>query len=161
MTGEPTHTASKERMAPELMVSSKRASQLSQTASKVQWPLRFDFSYVQPVTQRHRRKTVKEVPLQQSSHHGNTTIRVPPTINYCLVSAAAVLHFAFSYVQPVTQHYKRRTVLESSLQSVHSPRKIQTIPVYKRTVGKPCITLPRMDTFGCKQKEMGHKGGQR
>ena len=105
MTGEPTHTASKERMAPELMFSSERALQLSQTTSKVQWPLRFDFSYVQPVTQHYRRKTVKEVPLQQSSHHENT-IRAPPTINYCLESATAILRFTFSYVQPVTQRYK-------------------------------------------------------
>ena len=50
MTGEPTHAASKERMVPELMFSSEHAPQLSQTASKVQWPLRFDFNYVQPVT---------------------------------------------------------------------------------------------------------------
>ena len=30
------------------------------------------------------------MPLQQSSHHENTTIHVPPTINYCLESAAAI-----------------------------------------------------------------------
>ena len=91
MTGEPMHTTSKERMASELMFLYERASQLSQTASKVQWPSCFDFSYVQPVTQRYRRKTVKKVPLQQSSHHENMTIRVPPTINYCLVSVAAIM----------------------------------------------------------------------
>ena len=32
-------------------------------------------------------------------------------------------------------------MLESSLQSIQSSWKIQTIPVYKRAVGKPCITL--------------------
>ena len=102
MTGEPTHTASKERMAPELMFSSEHAPQLSQTSSNVQRPLRFDFSYVQPFTQHYRRKTVEEVPLKQSSHHENMMIRMPPTINYCLVSAAAItLHF-----QTVTQRYK-------------------------------------------------------
>ena len=53
MTGEPSHTASKERMAPELMFLSGHAPQLSQTASKVQWLSRFDFSYVQLVTQRY------------------------------------------------------------------------------------------------------------
>ena len=90
MTGEPTHTASKERMAPELMYSSERVPQLSKTALKVQWLLRFAFSYVQPVTQCYRRKTVEEVPLQQSSHHENTMIRVPTTINYCLESSAAI-----------------------------------------------------------------------
>ena len=64
MTGEPTGTASKERIAPELMFSSKRASQVSNTASKVQWPLRFAFSYIQPITLRYMQKTVEEVPLQ-------------------------------------------------------------------------------------------------
>ena len=102
MTGEPTHTSSKERMAPELMVSSERMPQLSQTASKVQWPLHFDFSYVQPVIQRHRRKTVKEVLLQQSCLHENTTICVLPTINYCLVNAAAILRAMFSPLHSIT-----------------------------------------------------------
>ena len=88
MAGEPTHTASKERMAPELMFSPEHVPQLSNTASKVQWPLRFAFSYVQPIT--HRQKTVKEVPLQKSSHHENMMIRAPPTINYCFESAAAI-----------------------------------------------------------------------
>ena len=105
MTGEPTHTASKEMMAPEIMFSTEQAPQLSSTALKVQWPLRF----------------------------------------------------TFSYGQPVTQHYKRRTVLHSSLQSVQSPRKIQTVPVYKRTAGKPCIALPRIDTLDFKQKEQRTK----
>ena len=64
------------------------------TALKVQWPLCFAFNYVQPITQCYRRKTVEKVPLQQFSHYGNTTIRVPPTFNYCLESAAAItLHF--------------------------------------------------------------------
>ena len=94
MTGEPTHTASKARMAPELIFSSERAPQLSNTASKVEWLLCFAFSYVQPVTQHYRRKTVEEVPLQQSSHHENMMIHMPPTINYCLQNAATTtLHF--------------------------------------------------------------------
>ena len=152
MTGEPMHTTSKERMAPELMASSEHAPQLSQTASKVQWLLRFDFSYVQPITQRHRQKNSKISPRKYDNSCAST-------IDYCLVSAAAILHFAFSYVQPITQHYKQRTVLESSLQSVQSPWKIWMIPVYKCTVGKPCIVPLRIDTFGCKQKEMGHKAG--
>ena len=44
------------------MFSSERTPQLSQTTSKVQWPLRFDFSYVQPVTQRYRQKNSKRSP---------------------------------------------------------------------------------------------------
>ena len=89
MTNEPTHTTSKERMVPEVMLSSERVAQLSITASKVQLPLCFAFSYVWPVTQCYRRKTL-EVPLQQSSHLKNTTICTPQTINYCLESAAAI-----------------------------------------------------------------------
>ena len=50
MTGEPMHTASKERMAPELMFLSERAPQLSSTALKMLWSL----SYAQPVIQRYR-----------------------------------------------------------------------------------------------------------
>ena len=64
MTGEPTHTASKERMVPELIFSSEHMPQISKTASKVQWPLHFAFSYVQAL----QIKTVEEEPLQQSSH---------------------------------------------------------------------------------------------
>ena len=99
-------------------------------------------------------KTVEEVPLQQSIHLENTTIRVPPTIDYCLKSTAAItLRFQLCSA--------RYTVLESSLQSDCLPRKIRMIPIYKRTVGKPCIALPRINTLGCQQKEIGHKGGQR
>ena len=88
MTGEPTHTVSRERMAPELMFSSERhTSQISNTASKVQWPLRFAFSYIQLDTQCYRRKTVEEVPLQ---HHENMMIHVPPTINYFFESVATI-----------------------------------------------------------------------
>ena len=59
------------------MFSSEHVPQLSKTASKVQWPLCFTFSYVQPVTQRYRQKKTVEVPLQQCSHLENTMIRAP------------------------------------------------------------------------------------
>ena len=59
MTGEPTHTTPKERMAPEVMrFSSERIPKLSITDVKVKWPL---CCYVHPVTQR---RTVGEAPLQ-------------------------------------------------------------------------------------------------
>ena len=75
------------------MLSTERAPQLLNAASKVQWPLRYACSYIQPVTQCYSRKTV-EVPVQQSSHHNNMMIRAPSTINYCLEGAAAItLHF--------------------------------------------------------------------
>ena len=57
------------------------------------------------------------------------------------------------YVQPVSQHFNQRTVGEALLQS---PRKIRTIPIYKRW---EAIVLLRIDTLGCQQKEMGNKGG--
>ena len=138
------------------MFSSEHAPAIK-TASKVQWPLRFAFSCVRPNPQRYMRKTVEEVLLQRSSHLENMTIRALPTVNFCLESAAAItLRF-----QLCSARYKQRTVLESSQQSVCSPQKIRTIPVYKRTVRKPCIALPQINTLGCQQKEMGHKGGQR
>ena len=34
------------------------------TDSKVKWPLRFTFTYFQPVTQHYKRRTVLEAPLQ-------------------------------------------------------------------------------------------------
>ena len=89
MTGEPMHATSKERMVPELMFSSERAAQLSNTASKVQWTLHLAFSYVQPVTQHYRQKTV-EVPLQQSSHHENTYDN-PRATNYLFFSDEVVV----------------------------------------------------------------------
>ena len=49
MTGEPEHTPSKERKAPELMFSSKHTPQLSITDLEVKRPLRFTYSYVQPI----------------------------------------------------------------------------------------------------------------
>ena len=61
MTGEFVHTTSKKRMVPELMFSSEGMPQLSITDLKVKW---FAFSYVQPVTQCYKRRTVGELPLQ-------------------------------------------------------------------------------------------------
>ena len=43
MTGEPVHTLSKKRMAPEAMSSTERAFQLSVANLKVKWPLCFAF----------------------------------------------------------------------------------------------------------------------
>ena len=46
------------------MFSSERAPQLSITDLKVKWSLRFAFSYVQPITQCYKQRTVGEAPLQ-------------------------------------------------------------------------------------------------
>ena len=91
MTGEPTHTASKERMAPQLMFSSEHAPQLSKTASKVQWPLRFAFSYIYLA-----RYTALQ--MKNNRRSASATIQSPrkyddshaPTINYHLESAVAI-----------------------------------------------------------------------
>ena len=50
MIGEPVHTASKERIMPEVMFSTERMSQISITDLKVKWPLCFTFSFVQSIT---------------------------------------------------------------------------------------------------------------
>ena len=110
------------------MFSSERAPQLSNTAWKVRWSLRFAFSYVHPVTHRYRRKTVKKDFKKCLCSHRFA----PPTINYCLESAAAIM-FRFQLCSP------RYKALESSLQSIQSPRKIRTILFYKRIPG---ISVP-------------------
>ena len=85
--------------------------QLSNTASKMQWPLRFAFSYVQPATQRYRRKTVEKKCLYNNPV--TMTICVPPTINYCLESAAAITLrfqlFSASYTMLPTKNSVRIT----------------------------------------------------
>ena len=130
MTSEPTYTASKERMVSELIFSSQHTPQISKTALKVQWSLRFAFSYVQPITQRYRQKKNRRKASATIQSPQNIAIRVPQLS----ITASKVQHplrFAFSYVQPITQHYKW---VKSSLQAVHSPQKIWMIPIYKRTV---------------------------
>ena len=98
------------------MFLSERTPQLSQTASKVQWPLRFNFSYVQPVTQHHRRKTVKEVPLQQSCHHENT-IHSPQ--NYQLLPR--------KYSGYITLRFQLCSARYTALQTKNSVRIISAI----------------------------------
>ena len=98
MTGEPTYTASKERMAPELMFRLNARPSYHKLLQKYSGHYASISAMFSPL----HSATVKEVPLQQSSHHENTTICTPPTINYCLISAAAILRFTFSYVQPIT-----------------------------------------------------------
>ena len=56
--GELTHISSKERLEPELMFLTECAPQLSTTDSKVKWPLRLVFSYMQPITQCYKLRTV-------------------------------------------------------------------------------------------------------
>ena len=124
MTSEPTHTSSKERMAPELMFSSERTHQLSNTASKVQWPLCLAFSCAQPVTTLQMKSSRKSVSATIQSPRKYDDSRAP---NYQLLPRKC------SYVQPITQHYKRITVFKSSLKSIQSPQKIRTIPIYKRS----------------------------
>ena len=53
---------------------------------------------------------------------------------------------------------KIRTVGEAPLQSIHSSQKLRMISIYKC---RKTIMLLQIDTLGCQQKEMGHKGGQR
>ena len=85
----------------------------------MQWPLCFTFSYIQPVTQRYRRKTVEEVPLQQSSHHENTMIYMPQTIDYCLESAVAItLCFQLCSVRYTALQTKNSVRIVSAISSV-------------------------------------------
>ena len=69
MTGEPVHSASKERIAQELMFLSEPVPQLSITDLKVKWLVHFAFSYVQHVTQCYKQRTLEKHLCNQSSHH--------------------------------------------------------------------------------------------
>ena len=95
--------------------------QLLVTALKVQWPLRFAFSYVQPVTQRYKQKTV-EVPLQNVLHG--------PMINYCLENAAAItLHFQLCSARFTVLQVKNSDRIVSAINPV-----TMEIPVFTNTL---------------------------
>ena len=132
MTGEPTHTASKERTVPELLFSSEHVPQLSNTALKVQWPLRFTFSYVHPITQTENSGRSASATIQSPQKYDS---RAP---NYQILPRKCRDHYA-SLSAISSAHYTARTVLESSLQT---PWKIQMFPIYKHTEGKPYTVLP-------------------
>ena len=101
------------------------------------------------------------MPLQQFSHHENKTIPVPPTINYCLKSAAAImLRFQLCLACYTVLQTKKSVRILSAIGPV-TMENTDDSHLQKRTVGKPFIELPQIDTLGCQQKEMGHKGGQR
>ena len=57
ITGEPTHTASKE-------INDAACPQLLIIVWKVKYPLHFFVSYVQPITQHCESRTVRKAPLQ-------------------------------------------------------------------------------------------------
>ena len=73
MTGEPMYTASE--MAPRAPIIFR----------KVKYPLRFVVSFVQPVTQHFKSRTVQNAPLQ-STHTERNGAAHPGYINYCLKS---------------------------------------------------------------------------
>ena len=108
MTGEPTNTAS------EMVL---RTPAISIIALKVKYPLRFVVSYVQPVTQHYKSRTVRKAPLQSmhipKERNGATCSRY---INYHL-KVKYPLRFVIGYVQPVTQQYESQTVRKAPLQS--------------------------------------------
>ena len=97
--------------------------------------------------------------MKNSRRSASATIQSPRKYdnlhapNYQLLPQKCSSHYA-SVSAIYTQCYKRRTMLESSLLSIQSPKKIPTT-VYKCTVGKPCIALPRIDTLGCQQIRNG------
>ena len=82
---------------------------------------------------------------------------MPPTIKKLSITALKMqrpLRFTFIYAQAVTQRYKQRTVLEMSLQSIQYTDNSRLQMCCREA-------MHRIDTLGCQQKEMGHKGGKR
>ena len=104
------------------------------------------------------RKTVEEVPLQQYSHHENMTIRTPPTINYCLESAAAItLRFQLFSAHYTALQMKNNVRIVSAIYPVTTKNTddshLQTYcrEAMHRTTANRHLGL----------SEMGHKQGQR
>ena len=106
MTGESMHTASKERMGPELMFLSEQHP----LPPAIKYCFESAVAIMLPFQLCSARYTVLqtkkvEVSLQQSSHHKITTIHMPQ-LSITASKVQLLLYFAFSYFQPITQHYK-------------------------------------------------------
>ena len=143
-TGEPMHTTSKERIAPDLMFLSECIPQLSITDWTVKWPpalLSAMFSLLCCTTNESSRRSTSAVNMKIQTIH-------MPQLSAGL-KVKWPLCFAFTYFQPITHHYSIR-----STSAIQSPQKIWMI----LTNGKPCIALLQIDTLGYQQKEMRHKG---
>ena len=57
-------------------------------------------------------------------------------------------------------------IIYTTLQMKNSEVVLQSIQenadnYHLQTEAMPCAMLPQINTLGCQQKEMGHKGGQR
>ena len=89
------------------MFSSECAPQLSIAGSKVKWPLRFAFSYVQPITQCYKQRTVPEIPLQSTTENID---------NSCLQMESHILCFCESTPWAVSR--KKRDTNEDKAKSM-------------------------------------------
>ena len=115
MTGEPVHTASKERMAPQLMLSSECVSQLSITDSKVKCDhyvsLSALFSPLHSATTNNSKRS--------TSAFNPVTVKNIQTICVPQLSITDSKQMVITLrLQPVTQCYKQRTVSVSAINPV-------------------------------------------
>ena len=94
MTGEPTHTASKQRMAPELMFSSECPPQRSNTASKaIMLYFQLCSTRYTVLQMKNNRRSASAI-IQSHDDLRTPTVSKKLSISYCLKSAAAItLHF--------------------------------------------------------------------
>ena len=121
--------------------------------SKSQWPLRFAFSYVQPITKCYRRKTVEEVPQNPVT----MKIRRFACPNYQLLPRnAAIITLRFQLFSALQTKNSVTIVFAINLVTTEKTDNSH-LQMYCR---EAIIALPRIDTLSCQQKEMEHKGGQ-
>ena len=139
------HIASKEGMVPELMFSSECTPQL---LSRHYASLSAMFSLLHSTTNENSRRsasTINPVNIKMCFNLHTSTI------NYSLESAVAIT-LCFQFCSACYTAYK------------HTRSASAINPVTTKNIDdshlqmKPCIVLPRIDTLGCQQKEMGHKG---
>ena len=104
MTGEPAHTTSKERMMPEINFKSEHAPQLSITDLKVKCPLHFTYSYIQPVIQHYKRRTVgAAINLIITTNNMDDS---HAQLSITTLQEKWLIRFSFTYFQLITRCYE-------------------------------------------------------
>ena len=155
MTGEPTHIASKERMAPELMFRLNVCPSYQNCfESAVAITLRFQLCSVCCTALQTKNSRVASATIQSPRKYDDSCA---PTINYCLENAAAItLCFQLCSARYTVLQMKNSVRIVSAISPVTMENTDDSrLQMYCRE------TMHRADTLGCQQKEMGHKGGQR
>ena len=107
--------------------------------------------------------------LQMKNSASTTIQKIRRFVKLSITNLAIALHFQLCSARHTVLQTKNSVRIVSAIidnrclccnQFSHHGKYGQS-PFTNVLVGKPCIALPRINTLGCQQKEMGHKGGHR